>query len=68
MCPDISKCWGKDCPIKEKCYRYTCEPDELQAYSDFTYKLKREVVKSSEGFELIKNSCNYFMPIFESKL
>ena len=59
MCPDISKCWGKDCPLKEKCYRFTCEPDELQAYSDFS----DEVKETKEGVE-----CNYFMPIFESKL
>lgn len=23
---DITTCEGKDCPLKEKCYRYTAEP------------------------------------------
>jgi len=30
---DITKCEGKDCPLKENCYRYTAEPSEYsQAY------------------------------------
>ena len=28
--PDITKCWGTDCPLKEHCYRYTTKPDEYQ--------------------------------------
>jgi len=30
--PDITMCKGDKCPIKEKCYRYTAEPDEWQSY------------------------------------
>ena len=31
--PDITKCNGEGCPIKEKCYRYTSEPSEYyQSY------------------------------------
>ena len=30
--PDITMCFGKDCPYKEDCYRYTAKPDEYQAY------------------------------------
>lgn len=64
--PDISKCYGKDCPLKEKCYRYTCEPDELhQAYQDFTDSLKQVEVKKSGCFTLIKNECNHFMEIWD---
>lgn len=29
---DISKCEGKDCPIKIECYRYTSPVGYLQAY------------------------------------
>ena len=37
--PDITMCTGKDCPIKEKCYRYTAKPDEFrQSYFDAPYK------------------------------
>ncbi len=34
--PDISKCPGVDCPIKEKCWRFT-SPDSgfLQSYIQF---------------------------------
>ncbi len=33
---DISKCFGKDCPRKNTCYRYTSKPDELyQSYGSF---------------------------------
>lgn len=27
--PDISMCSGKDCPLKETCYRYTARPCEF---------------------------------------
>ena len=31
--PDIAKCYGEGCPLKEKCYRYTSKPSEYrQAY------------------------------------
>ena len=31
--PDISMCHGKDCPLKESCYRFTATPDKYwQAY------------------------------------
>jgi hypothetical protein len=35
---DISKCVGKDCPIKEKCYRYTAPKSLIwQSYANFKY-------------------------------
>lgn len=31
--PDITMCSGKDCPLKETCYRYTATPSEfMQSY------------------------------------
>lgn len=34
--PDIAMCEGKDCPSKNKCYRYLAVPDQYrQAYMDF---------------------------------
>lgn len=31
--PDISMCFGKDCPMKESCYRFTAKPNEYsQSY------------------------------------
>lgn len=30
--PDIAKCWGGDCPLKENCLRYTAKPSERQTY------------------------------------
>ena len=29
---DITKCFGTDCPLKEKCYRFTALADENQFY------------------------------------
>jgi len=35
---DIAKCNGHNCPLKEKCYRYTAPAAELwQTYGDFKY-------------------------------
>ena len=37
--PDIAMCEGKDCPIKESCYRFTATPsDRRQAYAEFEFK------------------------------
>jgi hypothetical protein len=31
--PDISKCKGEDCPMKETCYRFTANANEfMQSY------------------------------------
>ena len=29
---DITKCKGTDCPLKENCYRYNCEPNDFQSW------------------------------------
>ena len=53
--PDISKCEGKNCPIKNKCYRFTCKPSEFwQTYSDFTDALNKE-----------KTDCKYLIKILK---
>jgi len=37
--PDISMCCNRDCPIREKCYRYRARPDKYwQSYAFFEYK------------------------------
>ena len=28
--PDITKCEGTDCPVKEKCYRFTARDSEFR--------------------------------------
>lgn len=30
--PDITMCQGRDCPMKESCYRFTATPDPMQSY------------------------------------
>ena len=47
--PDISKCNGDKCPIKETCYRYTSRASFMQYYGNFTYE----------------NGCNYYYKINE---
>lgn len=29
---DITKCYDDKCPMRDKCYRFTSEADELQSY------------------------------------
>lgn len=29
---DITMCKGTECPVKERCHRFTAKPDEYQAY------------------------------------
>lgn len=38
--PDITMCEGRDCPIKESCYRYTAKPNEFRQsyFVDTPYK------------------------------
>lgn len=44
--PDISMCTGGDCPMKDKCYRFTATPDEhRQAYFQ-TPPFKKELVEA----------------------
>ena len=48
--PDITLCSGKNCPLKEECYRFTTEPDDLQSYF-LTIPYDRET-----------KECKYLMP------
>lgn len=34
---DITKCTGENCPLKDKCYRYTIPLGEWQSYTNFQY-------------------------------
>lgn len=49
--PDISMCTGDDCPIKEKCYRFTAIPSEYRQ----SYFLLPPYQKDTE-------SCSMFWP------
>jgi len=56
--PDISKCDGKNCPLKETCYRYTSIPSEfMQAWFS----------KAPYGEEK-KEGCEYYWDDEEYKL
>ena len=36
---DIAMCFGKDCPMKLQCYRFTAVPNEYaQSYGEFKHK------------------------------
>ena len=32
---DITMCMTENCPMKDKCYRYTAIPERIQSYSLF---------------------------------
>mgnify|MGYP006998149801 CR=1 FL=1 len=55
--PDISKCKGGDCPLKDSCYRYTVIPSDYQSY---LYSLPYKVVNNHL-------MCEYFYRNHESK-
>lgn len=52
--PDVTMCLGKDCPLKETCYRYKAKPDEYQYY------FMEAPFKDKE--------CNYYWKIEKSSL
>lgn len=55
--PDISKCVNKECPLSATCYRFTCEPSDMQSYSDFKPTIK-------DG----KAKCQYYIADYDKLL
>ena len=62
MCPDITKCTNKDCPLKETCYRWIAPEDEMQSYCDewkpdknrkceYYWILKEELTREQDYYE-----------------
>ena len=45
---DITKCTGKDYPIREKCWRYLAPDTKWQSYANFRYN---ETEKDCEDFD-----------------
>ena len=63
--PDITMCFSEDCPMREKCYRATANPDPIyQSYADFsTYSCNE-----NNGFEdFIKNKSTKWNDSFIGK-
>jgi len=54
--PDIAMCEGKDCPIKEACYRYTATPSEYRQsyFAEIPYNKEED-------------KCDHYMPIWQKK-
>lgn len=48
---DISKCANKECPLRDKCWRFTA-PDSpyRQAYADFEFKVNEKGEVKCEYF------------------
>ena len=49
--PDISKCTGEGCPVRKKCYRFTCPAGEWKSYTAFFDAVKPG---SKDGCEFFK--------------
>ena len=47
---DISKCTGKNCEIKEKCYRFMARDGYWQAYADFNKGKKIKTEKECKDY------------------
>ena len=54
--PDITMCKDIDCPIKDKCYRFTATPSEFRQ----SYFIDSPINKNGE--------CEYFVNIKKDKL
>lgn len=52
--PDITMCAGKDCPLKDKCYRFTAKPNPYWQ----SYFMKTPYDKN-------KKDCEHFWKIKE---
>lgn len=48
--PDISKCKGEGCPLKETCYRFTVEPNKFMQSYFMNAPIKED------------NTCDYYWP------
>jgi hypothetical protein len=48
--PDISMCWGKECPFKEDCYRYIARPNEY-----------RQSYFTNPPYEEVEGRCQFFI-------
>jgi len=53
---DISMCSGKDCPLKDSCYRYTAEPSEY-----------RQAYFASSPYSFISKKCLMYWKIKDEK-
>jgi len=51
--PDITMCWGDNCPIKETCYRYTATPSKWRQSYFAETPIKED------------NTCDHFMEIWD---
>jgi hypothetical protein len=51
--PDITTCWGENCPIKETCYRFTATPSKWMQSYFVDAPIKED------------NTCEYFMKIWD---
>lgn len=53
--PDITMCSGDNCPLKEKCYRYTANPNDLRQsyFMESPYK---------------NDGCEHFLDVSEYRL
>lgn len=52
MCPDITMCDDKECPLKETCYRFKATPSEFRQ-SYFSESPRKE------------DKCDHFMEIYD---
>jgi hypothetical protein len=52
--PDITMCEGKDCPLKEDCYRYTAIPNEYRQSYFMNPPYNKEEGKCDHHMEIWK--------------
>lgn len=60
--PDITMCWNKTCPLRDKCYRYRAIPDKYwQSFAEFrpnTINIGTETITECDHFwNIEKTGC-----------
>lgn len=69
MCPDITMCSGKGCPLKDSCYRYTAPRSEYQSFF-LSPPFKTVISKDAmDGYHIdhdkIRVECEHYWPAKE---
>lgn len=51
---DITKCVAKDCPLKDKCYRFTAKDGHWQSYSNYESDLNEDKTECKSFYKISK--------------
>lgn len=62
---DICKCRGRDCELREQCFRFLAEDELMQSYSDFDSHRDDPAVCNSFWEVLTKDELEMLQEVFD---